>query len=229
MLGNLGAGALVAGAGMLTAAEIGLVTVAHAADAPPQYTLPPLPYANDALEPYIDAETMRIHHDLHHKAYVDGLNKSLAQLAAARTSKDTALVGHWIKELEFNAAGDFLHTLFWNTMGPNAGGEPAGDLAAQINSDFGDFGAFKAQFSAAAAQVQGSGWAVLGWEPLARQLLILQVEKHQVGIPATVTPLIPIDVWEHAYYLKHQNRRAEYITAWWNVINWTKVTLPKMA
>jgi len=188
-----------------------------------RYQLPLLPYAYDALEPYIDEQTMHLHHDLHHKAYVDGLNKALDMLEAARQSGDFGLVKHWEREAAFNGSGHLLHSLFWENMAPGAGGEPAGALRAQIEQDFGSFEAFRKQYSAAATAVEGSGWALLVWEPTAGQLEILTSEKHQNLTQWGVVPLLALDVWEHAYYLKYQNKRAAYVEAWWNVVNWDDV------
>ena len=188
-----------------------------------RYELPPLPYAYDALEPHIDEATMRLHHDKHHKAYVDGLNKALDMLDAARQSGDFGLVKHWEREAAFHGSGHFLHAIFWENMGPNKGGEPTGALKQQIDKDFGSFEGFKKQFTAAANAVEGSGWALLCWEPLGGQLEILTAEKHQNLTQWGVTPLLVLDVWEHAYYLKYQNNRAAYTQAFWNVINWDDV------
>lgn len=187
------------------------------------YTLPELPYAYNALEPHYDEQTVRIHHDMHHKAYVDGLNNALSKLAQARENGDYALIKHWEKELAFQGSGHVLHTLFWENMTPQSSGNPSGDLLKQIEQDFGSFEAFQKQFSAAAGSVEGSGWAVLGWQPQLGQLLITQVEKHQDLTVWGIVPLLILDVWEHAYYLKYQNRRAEWIKAWWNIVNWEVV------
>jgi Fe-Mn family superoxide dismutase len=187
------------------------------------YTLPELPYAYNALEPHYDEQTVRIHHDMHHKAYVDGLNNALNKLAQARENGDYALIKHWEKELAFQGSGHVLHTLFWENMTPQSSGSPSGDLLKQIEQDFGSFEAFQKQFSAAAGAVEGSGWAVLGWQPQLGQLLITQVEKHQDLTVWGIVPLLILDVWEHAYYLKYQNRRAEWIKAWWNIVNWEVV------
>ncbi len=188
-----------------------------------RYELPPLPYAYDALEPHIDEQTMHLHHDLHHKGYVDGLNKALDMLDAARQSGDYGLVKHWEREAAFHGSGHFLHSIFWENMGPGKGGEPQGALRQQIEKDFGSFEAMKKQFSAAAVAVEGSGWAMLVWEPSASQLEILTAEKHQNLTQWGVVPLLVLDVWEHAYYLKYQNKRAAYVDAFWNVVNWDDV------
>ncbi|PWV97951.1 Fe-Mn family superoxide dismutase [Paenibacillus cellulosilyticus] len=184
------------------------------------HRLPPLPYAYNALEPYIDEMTMRIHHDKHHQSYVDGLNKAERELQQARQSGQFDLVKHWERELAFNGAGHYLHTLFWTVMAPQAGGQPSGSLANQIRQDFGSFEAFKKQFTEAANKVEGGGWAILVWSPRARRLEILTAEKHQNLSQWDVVPILPLDVWEHAYYLKHQNNRINYINSWWNVVNW---------
>ncbi len=191
-----------------------------------KYELPPLPYAYDALEPYIDEQTMRLHHDKHHLAYVNGLNAALEKLEAARSSGDYGLVKHFSREAAFHGSGHLLHTIFWPNMAPagkGGGGEPDGELAAQIAKDFGSFANFKAHFSAASNAVEGSGWGLLVWEPVAGHLEILQSEKHQNLTQWGVIPLLVLDVWEHAYYLKYQNARASYVEAWWNVVNWSDV------
>jgi Fe-Mn family superoxide dismutase len=190
-----------------------------------KYVLPPLPYAYDALEPFIDEQTMKLHHDKHHKAYVDGLNKAiklLAELDAAKEPNPPLLVGLQ-EDLTFNAGGHLLHTLFWTSMAPHAGGEPPDDLAASISQDFGSVDAFRERFARAAAGVKGSGWAILVHEPLADRLMVIQVKQHDLQMIPGAVPLLPLDVWEHAYYLKYQNVRADYVKAWWNVVNWPAV------
>lgn len=187
------------------------------------HTLPNLPYAYNALEPYYDEQTVRIHHDMHHKAYVDGLNNAEAKLAEAREKNDYTLIKHWEREYAFQGAGAILHTMFWNNMKPSGGGNPIGQIADQINQDFGNFETFKKQFSAAAVSVEGSGWAVLCWNKAFGKLVVLQIEKHQNLTQWEVCPLLIVDVWEHAYYLKYQNKRAGWVEAWWNLINWDDV------
>jgi Fe-Mn family superoxide dismutase len=187
------------------------------------HTLPPLPYAYDALEPYIDTATMMLHHDKHHQSYVDGLNKAETMLAKARENGDFDLIKHWERELAFNGAGHYLHTIFWNVMTPKASARPDGAIADEIKTSFGSFEAFKKQFSAAAEKVEGGGWAILVWSPRSHRLEILQAEKHQNLSQWDVIPLLPLDVWEHAYYLKYQNKRADYIEAWWKLVNWPEV------
>ncbi|HZW10796.1 MAG TPA: superoxide dismutase [Phycisphaerales bacterium] len=191
-----------------------------------EYTLPALPYDYAALEPHIDAQTMRIHHDKHHAGYVAGLNKALAQLAQLRESGDPALVAHWSKQLSFHGGGHINHTLFWHCMAPpsaGGGGEPAGALADAIARDFGAFDGFAWQFKEAAKAVEGSGWAWLAFEPIAGRLVVSQMENQQKLLFTGLVPLLGVDVWEHAYYLKYQNRRADYVDAFMQVVNWPHV------
>lgn len=189
-----------------------------------EYELPTLPYAPEALEPHLDAQTVTIHHDKHHAAYVKGLNTALKALLDIRAgSADAALISHWSRQLSFHGSGHVNHTLFWLGMAPagkGGGGMPQGKLLAQIERDFGSFEQFLAHFKAAATSVEASGWAWLAWEPVARQLLVLQMENQQKLLMTGVVPILGIDVWEHAYYLKFQNRRAEYVDAFVNVVNW---------
>ncbi|MGK9183723.1 superoxide dismutase [Priestia filamentosa] len=187
------------------------------------HTLPPLPYPYEALEPYIDRETMRLHHDKHHQTYVDGLNKAEKEMKKARSSGDFTLIAHWEREAAFHGAGHYLHTLFWNVMSPNGGGKPKGEIRKAIDSTFGGFERFKQQFTEAANKVEGSGWGVLVWAPRAHRVEILQAEKHQNLSQYDVIPLLALDVWEHSYYLKYQNDRKKYIENWWNVVNWAHV------
>jgi superoxide dismutase, Fe-Mn family len=190
------------------------------------YELPPLPYEYNALEPFIDEQTLHLHHDKHHKAYVDGLNNAEAKLAEAREKGEYSGVKHWSRELAFHGSGHILHSLYWQTMAPagkGGGGKPEGEVLRQIDSSFGSWDAFSKQFSASAAAVEGSGWAVLVISPLGKKLEILTAEKHQDLTQWGAVPILTVDVWEHAYYLKYQNRRADYITAWWNIVNWTEV------
>ncbi|WP_113765492.1 superoxide dismutase [Priestia endophytica] len=187
------------------------------------HTLPPLPYSYEALEPYIDRETMRLHHDKHHQTYVDGLNKAEKEMKKARSSGDYTLIAHWEREAAFHGAGHYLHTLFWNVMSPNGGGKPRGEIRKAIDSTFGGFERFKQQFTEAANKVEGSGWGILVWAPRAHRLEILQAEKHQNLSQYDVIPLLALDVWEHSYYLKYQNDRKKYIENWWNVVNWAHV------
>lgn len=192
-----------------------------------EYTLPPLPYAYEALEPHIDAQTMRIHHDMHHAGYVKGLNEALEKLNALRSEKgDAGLLQHWERKLSFNAGGHINHTLFWAGMAPAAqggGGRPEGALAERIDQDFGSYDRFEWQFRAAANAVEGAGWGWLAWETLGQRLLVIQMENQQKLLFPGLVPLLGVDVWEHAYYLKYQNRRGDYLGAFMNVVNWGEV------
>ena len=190
------------------------------------YVVPPLPYDYNALEPSIDEATMRIHHDKHHQAYVTSLNAAYAKLGDARKAGDYSLVKHWSRELAFQGGGHFLHCMFWENMAPagkGGGGEPAGELADLINKSFGGVEAFRKHMGAAAAAVEGSGWGLLCYESLSKSLIVLQAEKQDNLTQWGAMPILGIDVWEHAYYLKYQNKRADYVKAWWDVVNWSDV------
>jgi len=187
------------------------------------HSLPPLPYPYDALEPFISKEIMELHHDKHHRSYVEGLNKAENMLKKARETNDFSLVKHWSRELAFHGSGHYLHTIFWNNMKPKGGGRPSGKLVAALESYFGTFEAFKKHFTEAAKQVEGSGWAILVWSPRSRHLEILQSEKHSNLTQWDTVPILVLDVWEHAYYLQYKNDRVEYIKNWWMVVNWKDV------
>lgn len=188
-----------------------------------EHTLPPLPYPYDALEPYIDEKTMRLHHDKHHKSYVEGLNKAEREMAKARRSGDFSLIKHWEREAAFHGAGHYLHTIFWHNMSPHGGGMPTDAIAREMKRTFGSLQQFKRHFSAAAENVEGGGWALLVWAPRSHRVEILQAEKHQNLSQQDAIPLLVLDVWEHAYYLKYNNNRKKYIEAWWHVVNWDNV------
>ncbi|TFJ91883.1 superoxide dismutase [Lentibacillus salicampi] len=188
-----------------------------------EHTLPPLPYAYNALEPHISEEIMRLHHDKHHQSYVDGLNKAEKEMQKARKNGDFSLIRHWEGEAAFNGAGHYLHTMFWDNMSPDGGGKADGEIAKEIKRTFGNFDKFKEHFSKAAENVQAVGWAMLVWSPRSWRTEILQAEKHQNLSQQDVIPLLVLDVWEHAYYLQYHNNRADYIDAWWNVVCWDSV------
>ena len=189
-----------------------------------KFVLPPLPYEYNALEPAIDEETMHLHHDLHHAAYVKGGNTALEALSAiAAGTGDAALVHHWNNELSFHGSGHALHILFWNNMKPKGGGSPAGELADEIKASFGTQANFEKLFTATAGAVQGSGWAILGYDSISKRLQVVSAEKHQNLTLQSITPVLALDVWEHAYYLKYQNKRADYVKAFMGVINYDDV------
>jgi Fe-Mn family superoxide dismutase len=193
------------------------------------FELPPLPYPSNALEPHIDQQTMEIHHGKHHNAYVTNLNKALEgqpdlqnkSLEELLTSINT-LPSSIQNAVRNNGGGHSNHSMFWQIMSPNGGGAPSGDLATAINSAFGSFDAFKEQFAAAGVGRFGSGWAWLVVAPDG-SLSISSTPNQDTPIMEGKTPILGLDVWEHAYYLKYQNRRPDYIAAWWNVVNWAEV------
>jgi len=189
------------------------------------FQLPPLPYPYDALEPVIDAQTMRIHHDIHHAAYVKGLNEALARLSAARASGDMSAIQALSRQLAFHGGGHYNHSVFWGNLAPvGVSTTPSERLLRRFVADFGSFEAFRAHFGAAAKAVEGSGWAVLGWNASLDRLVVFTALNHQDLVVLGTEPLLMLDVWEHAYYLRYQNRRAEYVDAWWNVVNWQNVS-----
>jgi superoxide dismutase, Fe-Mn family len=191
------------------------------------FTLPPLPYAYDALEPYIDAQTMTIHHDKHHQAYVDNLNKAIAGTEYENKSLEDIIkvAGSISPAVRNNGGGHWNHTFFWEIMAPHAGGTPTGEVADAINSSFGSFDAFKEKFAAAGATRFGSGWAWLIVKDGKLEVTSTPNQDNPLMDVAEVkgAPILGVDVWEHAYYLKYQNRRPEYLSNFWNVINWAKV------
>jgi Fe-Mn family superoxide dismutase len=205
--------------------EVGNIWISEKTVPPGGHTLPELPYAYNALEPYISEEIMKLHHDKHHRAYVEGLNKAELNLKKARDNNDFSLIKHWSRELAFHGSGHYLHTIFWRNMVPKKGGNPQGILRAEIDSYFGSFEKFKNQFSEAAKQVEGVGWAILVWSPRARHLEILQSERHMLLTQWDTIPLLVLDVWEHAYYLQYKNNRGSYVDNWWNVVNWNDVEM----
>src|SRR5262245_48264202 len=188
-----------------------------------KYVLPDLPYDYAALEPHISARIMELHHDKHHKGYVDGANKTLEQLEEARTKSDFTRIAALEKALAFNLSGHVLHSLFWNNMMKGGGGEPTGELAEAIKRDFGSFEAFKKQMTQVAATNMGSGWAALVWDPLSQRLLTAQIHDHQSESLVSTVPLMVIDAWEHAWYLQYLNEKAKFFDAIWNVWNWNDI------
>jgi Fe-Mn family superoxide dismutase len=187
------------------------------------YALPDLPYDVAALEPHYPAEILELHHDKHHAAYVTGLNKTLDQLTEARASGEYGSLNGLEKTMAFNLSGHILHSLFWQNLSPDGGGKPEGELAAALEDAFGSFDAFHDQLSQATTLVQGSGWGALSWEPVGGRLLIEQIYDHQSSVGVGSTPLLVIDAWEHAYYLKWRNMRADYVKSMWDIVNWNDV------
>lgn len=188
-----------------------------------KYTLPELSYDYAALEPNISARIMELHHSKHHAAYVAGANLALDQLAEARESNNFANVAKYSKDLAFNLGGHTNHSIFWNNLSPEGGDKPEGELAAAIDDSFGSFDAFRAHFTAAAMGIQGSGWALLSYEGLGGNILIEQLFDQQGNVPVATTPLLMLDMWEHAFYLDYVNVKADYVKAFWNIVNWADV------
>ncbi len=216
-----------AAAALVAAASPALLAQAAPSAAPAAtgpFTLPPLPYATDALEPHIDARTMEIHHGKHHAAYVANLNKALGESGQPQRSLEdlvknlNALPESARTAVRNNGGGHYNHSLFWQMMKKNGGGEPRAELAKAIEKDFGDFADFKTKFNEAATKVFGSGWAWLVWKD--GKLAIQSTPNQDTPLMTGAQTLLGVDVWEHAYYLKYQNKRADYLSAWWNVVNW---------
>ena len=196
-----------------------------------KYTLPEMPYAYDALEPHIDAQTMEIHHSKHHQKYTDTMNGALEKLSPELQEKDIEEILSNINQvpddvkgaINFNGGGYDNHKLFWNSMKQNGGGEPTGAIADAINDSFGSFAEFKELFSSKTAPIQGSGWGWLVYNPNSGKVEYKAMSNQTSPRTEGLVPLLGLDIWEHAYYLKYQNKRPDYIAAWWNVINWDEV------
>jgi Fe-Mn family superoxide dismutase len=190
-----------------------------------RYELPQLPYAYNALEPYIIEEIMRLHHTKHHQAYVNGANAALEKIEKAAKGEIQIDVRAVLRDLSFNLDGHKLHSIFWPNMAPpgKGGGKPGGAIADKIDAEFGSFENFKKLFSDAAKTVEGVGWALLLYDPEVDRLVLTQIEKQNLMHLAELPILLAIDVWEHAYYLQYKNDRASYVDNWWNVVNWDDV------
>ncbi|MCC5671941.1 superoxide dismutase [Kocuria rhizophila] len=189
-----------------------------------KFTLPDLPYDYAALEPHISAQIMQLHHDKHHNTYVTGANTALEKMEEARANGDAAGAAKLSKDLQFNLGGHINHSIFWKNLSPEGGDKPTGELAAAIDNFFGSFDGFRDHFTAAATSIQGSGWAILAYEPVAGNLMIEQMYDQQNGVPVATIPLLQLDMWEHAFYLDYQNVKADYVKAFWNIVNWADVS-----
>ena len=185
-----------------------------------EYTLPDLPYDYAALEPHIAGEIMQLHHDKHHATYVAGANTALEKMSEARETGNLAAVNLLEKNLAFNLGGHVNHSIFWVNLSPAGGDKPTGELAAAIDEHFGSFDGFRAHFEATALGIQGSGWSVLAWDSLGQRPLIFQLFDQQGNVPVGIVPIVMLDMWEHAFYLQYRNVKADYVKAWWNVVNW---------
>ena len=194
---------------------------------PGQHKLPPLPWPMNALEPVIDAKTVEIHYKKHHAGYVEKLNRAEVLLQDAITKNDTKSVAPLQRAVAFNGGGNLLHTLYWYGMAPykkQAMKKPSDALMAQITKDFGSLPVFMNYFTAAATSVEGNGWGMLAWHPWYNRLMVFQVLNHQNNLIPGIIPLMVVDVWEHAYYLKYQNQRAAYLNNWDNLIEWKEIS-----
>lgn len=218
----------------MTAASAGALALTSCSDQPREestptkeaatvYELPNLDWDYSALEPHISGEINQLHHAKHHAAYVKGANDAVEQLSTAREKGDNASIVLLEKNLAFNLGGHANHCIWWKNLSPDGGDKPQGDLASAIDQQFGNFDKFRSQFSAAANGVQGSGWAWLGYDTLGKKLLTFQMYDQQSNVPLGTIPLPGLDVFEHAYYLQYKNAKADYITAFWDVVNWGDV------
>ena len=197
------------------------------------FLLPDLPYAYDALEPHIDAQTMEIHHSKHHQAYTNGLNDAWDDMSKENQDQGLLTILSDLDQLKpevrgrinFHGGGYNNHELFWKSMKPNGGGKPSGALSDALDKEFGSFEKFKEKFSTETAVIQGSGWGWLIFNPVTKKIQFKTTANQDSPITEELVPLLGLDVWEHAYYLKYENKRPDYIAAWWNVINWEEIEL----
>jgi Fe-Mn family superoxide dismutase len=187
------------------------------------YSLPSLGYDFDALEPAYSAELLELHYKKHHKAYVEGANKTCELLAEAREEKEFDKLNQLQTDLAFNVSGHVLHSMFWRNMSPDGGGKPSDLLSLKIADSFGSHDALREQFLAAATSIQGSGWAAMSWEPLSETLIVQQIHDHQNNVISGALPILLLDMWEHAYYLQYQNEKKRWAKAYWDLINWADV------
>lgn len=187
------------------------------------YTLPDLPYDYGALEPAMSGEILELHHSKHHATYVKGANDLLEQIAETGEKAGPATTVGLEKTLAFNLSGHVLHSIFWKNLSPDGGDKPDGELASAVDEHFGSFDSFRTRLTAATTSVQGSGWGVLGYEPVSGRLIIEQLYDHHGNVGIGSTPLLVFDAWEHAYYLQYRNVRPDYVTRLWDLVNWSDV------
>ncbi len=187
------------------------------------YELPELTYTYDALEPVLTARMVELHHDKHHAAYVKGANEAMESLARARESEDFGAIAGLERALAFNVSGHVLHSVLWTNLSPDAASRPSGDLASAIKGDLGSFDTARSHLAAAATSIQGAGWAALVWEPCSGRLQVAQIHDHHANLSVGGYPLLVIDGWEHAYYLKYENDKEAYVDALWQIIDWDDV------
>jgi Fe-Mn family superoxide dismutase len=189
-----------------------------------KYALPELPYDPGALEPHYSGAIVELHHGKHHAAYVAGANATIEKLAEARSKGEFGTINQLEKNLAFHVSGHVMHSLFWKNMSPDGGGKPDGALADTIAEHFGSFEGFQAQMNQAANTIQGSGWAALAWEPMAKRLVVEQVYDHQNNVGQGSIPLLVLDMWEHAFYLQYKNVKGDFVNAFWKIVNWADVS-----
>lgn len=188
------------------------------------YELPELPYSHDALEPVMSKEVLTLHHDIHHKGYVDGANGILEKLETLRKGDEKGDMKSLLKTLSFHIGGHILHSLFWPNMAPEGeGGEPEGKLKEALEAEFGSIDRFKEEFAEAANSVEGSGWAALTYCKKTNRPIVMQIEKHNVNVYPAFSILLVIDVWEHSYYLDYKNKRGDFVKEFWKIVNWKEV------
>lgn len=187
------------------------------------YTLPDLSYDYGALDPHIAGAIMELHHSKHHAAYVAGANTALEKMAEARDTDNFASIAGLEKALAFNLGGHTNHSIFWTNMSPDGGDKPTGELAAALDEHFGSFEKFQAHFTNNAMTIMGSGWSILAWDTIGSKLVIVQLYDQQGNVPVGLIPLLMLDMWEHAFYLQYKNVKADYVKAWWNVVDWANV------
>ena len=189
----------------------------------PTYELPELDYDYGALEPHISGEINELHHSKHHQTYVNGANQTLEKLAAAREANDFSSIVGLETTLAFNLAGHANHVVWWKILSPNGGDKPTGELAAAIDEAFGSFDKFKAQFTAVCTTIQGNGWGALSWDPIGKTLITQQLRDHHNNLILPTTPILLVDVWEHAFYLQYKTVKPDYVNALWNVFDWAEI------
>ncbi|WP_084126682.1 superoxide dismutase [Demequina sp. NBRC 110054] len=187
------------------------------------YSLPDLTYDYGALDPHIAGQIMELHHSKHHAAYVAGANTALEKMAEARDTDNFGAIAGLEKALAFNLGGHTNHSIFWTNMSPEGGDKPVGELAAAIDDNFGSFDKFVAHFTNNAMTIMGSGWSILAWDTIGKKLVIVQLYDQQGNVPVGLIPLLMLDMWEHAFYLQYRNVKADYVKAWWNVVDWGNV------
>ncbi len=219
---GLGTGGLACVPGAVIGQTVSTTITESRAPSMQAYTLPDLPYAPTALEPYLDAKTLTIHHGKHHAGYVKNLNKTLGKLEKARRRGEYGEIQNLSRLLAFHGSGHMLHTLYFGNLTPTPSA-PRGALLQAINAGFGSLRALTGELRSAAKRVAGSGWGILAYEPLGRRLLVLQIEKHENQMFLGAIPILALDVWEHAYYLEYRNNRGDYLDAIMRLINWTEV------